>query len=490
MDDPLTQTAQRIRQRDWDGAITAAQAALADGRALPRAAARMLAGLVVTLGKSGRADAAAALADRLLPAAPREPSAYLARSGLAQRVGDLAMAIADTRAAMDCSADPSPAWPRLADLLYEAGELEEAEATVHRALARSGEDLELLARLVEIVDARGALDALAIAVERALAQRRQQGFGSPRLLMALLKAGRLEAAFPDLDLRWALAGAPPRPFPQPAWKGEAAPDRTLLVWGEQGLGEEIWASALLAEAAARVGRVVLECAPRLAALFARSFPAFTVAARQDPPAPEAMAADIQCGAVDLLRALDARAFSHAPPLRADPAAAAGIRARYRRMGSGPIVGLSWRSANRRAAAAKSSSLADWGPILARPAVFIDLQYGDTDGDRAMARTALGVDIHRDPAIDPLGDLDGVAAQVAALDAVVTVSNTTAHVAGGLGVPSAVLLARGRGQVWSWFDGATPWYAGQRICRQERAGDWQPAIQAAGVALDQLLAGRR
>lgn len=482
----LAHTLAAIRRRDWDAAATAAMAATAGGAPLPRPAVPMMTQLVGFLRRSGRSDAAAALADRVVAAAPAEPAAYLARSHLAQHRGDLAQAIADTRAAMACSADPGPARPRLADLLYEAGDLEAAAALLQAILGPEGDDPVLLARLADVADAAGDGATMTAALDRAMAARRRTGVGSAGLLMSLLRAGRLADALPDLDLRWSASGAPPRPFAQPAWDGSPAPGATLLVWGEQGLGEEIWTAALLPLAQSRVGRLVVECAPRLAALFARSFPMATIVPRRDPPAVEAAAADLQTASVGLLRALAARPEPHRPHLRADPARVTQLRDRYRALGPGPLIGLSWRSANRHAPTAKSSRLADWGPILDRPAVFIDLQYGDTDADRAEA-AARGVVIHRDPAIDPLGDLDAVAAQVAALDAVVTVSNTTAHLAGGLGVPSAVLLARGRGQVWCWLDGSTPWYAGQRICRQERAGCWEPAIQRAAAVLDERFA---
>ncbi|BBK39692.1 hypothetical protein STAQ_47700 [Allostella sp. ATCC 35155] len=476
----LEKTLAAMRTRDWTAAAEAALAATAADRPLPRPAVPMLTKLVGLLRKSGENAAAALLADRVVARAPDEPAAWLARSQLAQHRGDLAAAISDTRAAMARSADPGPARPRLADLLYEAGDLEAAASELRLALGPNGQDPALLARLADVADAAGDTAAMHAALDRAMAVRRTTGVGSPVLLMALLRAGRLVDAIPDLDLRWAASGAPPRPFPQPPWDGGAVPDRTVLVWGEQGLGEEIWTAALLPAVAARASHVILECAPRLAALFRRSFPAMTVAARCDPP--EVPAADLQTSGVGLLRALDVRPASHAPHLRADPAQTAALRARYRRLGAGPLVGVSWRSANRHAPTAKASRLDDWGPILDRAAVFIDLQYGDTDAERAAA-AARGSIIHRDPAVDPLGDLDMVAAQTAALDAVVTVSNTTAHLAGALGVPSAVLLPRGRGQVWCWLDAATPWYAGQRICRQARAGDWSAAIAGAADMLD-------
>ncbi|WP_374440205.1 hypothetical protein [Stella sp.] len=487
MDGMLARTLAAIRRRDWDAAAAAALAATAAGGVLPRPAVPMMTQLVGALRKSGRADAAAVLADRVIAGAPDEPAAWLARSHLAQHRGDLAAAIADTRAAMARSADPRPARPRLADLLYEAGELEAAAAELHAALGPEGRDPVLLARLADVADAAGDTAGMAAALDRAMAIRRAGGVGSPALLMALLRAGRLADAVPDLDLRWAASGAPPRPFRQPVWDGGPATDRTLLVWGEQGLGEEIWTAALLPDVLPRVGRLVVECAPRLAALFRRSFPAATVVPRGAPPHPAADAAELPPAWVGLLGARAVRPGPHPPHLRSDPAAAAALRARYRALGDGPLIGLSWRSANRHAPTAKSSRLADWGAILGRPAVFLDLQYGDTDADRAEA-AAGGWVVHRDPAVDPLGDLDHVAAQMAALDAIVTVSNTTAHLAGALGVPSAVLLPRGRGQVWCWLDGRTPWYAGQRICRQERAGRWEAAIAGAAAMLDGLFPG--
>ncbi len=489
MDQALAHTLAAIRRADWDGAVAAALVAMPDGRLLPRPAVPLLVRLVRALAKAGRLPAARILADRLVAAAPAEPAAYLARSLVAQRLGDLDLAIVDTQAAMSCAADPAAGALRLVDLLYEAGRMEEASGAVIAALAAAGDELALLARLADIADALGDRAGMTDALDRALVVRRRQGFGSSHLLFALLRAGRLADAVADLDLRWAASGAPPRPFPQPQWDGGGAPDGHLLVWGEQGLGEEIWTAALLPQAAARVGRVTLEAAPRLAALFARSFPAVAVVPRGDPPAPECRAAGFQVGAVGLLRALAAGAEPHPPHLRPDRDAVDRLRARYRGLGSAPVIGISWRSANRHAPRAKSTSLLDWAPILSRPAIFVDLQYGDTEADRAAAERALGVRIHRDPAIDPLGDLDPVAAQMAAMDAVITVSNTTAHLAGGLGVPSAVLLPRGRGQVWCWLDGTRSWYAGQRICRQDRPGEWAAAIGRAAALLDELLARR-
>ena len=85
------------------------------------------------------------------------------------------------------------------------------------------------------------------------------------------------------------------------------------------------------------------------------------------------------------------------------------------------------------------------------------------------KQALGVEIYQDPEIDPMGDLDDFFAQVAALDLVISTSNTTVHVAGSQNIPCWVLLPWGRGALWYWFleRSDSPWYPSVRLYRQPR-----------------------
>lgn len=139
-------------------------------------------------------------------------------------------------------------------------------------------------------------------------------------------------------------------------------------------------------------------------------------------------------------------------LIADHDAASRQRQRLETRAAGrPLVGLSWRSSNAAYGVPKSLEMADLLPLLHRRDIFwIDLQYGDTSVEHS-AVAAAGAEIWRDPEIDPLRDMDAAAAQVATLDLVITTSNTTAHLAGALGVPTWLLLpAPGYGLLWYWF----------------------------------------
>lgn len=157
----------------------------------------------------------------------------------------------------------------------------------------------------------------------------------------------------------------------------------------------------------------------------------------------------------------------------------------------PLVGLSWRSRNAAYGTSKSLALSDLLPLL-RPDIFwVDLQYGDTAAERSMA-SAAGAEIWRDADIDPLRDMDAAAAQVAALDLVITISNTTAHLAGALGLPTWLLLpSPGYGLLWYWFveRADSPFYPSVRCFRQGRGEGWPAVIAAVGAALERWRAER-
>jgi hypothetical protein len=220
-------------------------------------------------------------------------------------------------------------------------------------------------------------------------------------------------------------------------------------------------------------------------LFARSFPGVGVVPRGGD-LPGNIDAQIPLGSLgQFLRATwDAfpkRADGH---LRCDTALAARLRERLIAGGGRRIVGLSWHSRNPKHEGSKSAPLREFAPLLRLDGCrFVDLQYGDTGADRADVERALGVRIEHLDDIDNTGDLDGLAALISACDVVVTVSNTTAHLAGALGVETVVLIPAGRGRMWFWFkDRAdSPWYPRVRLRRQRRGQPWSDVI--AGVVAE-------
>ncbi len=257
----------------------------------------------------------------------------------------------------------------------------------------------------------------------------------------------------------------------------------IWVWPEQGIGDEILFASVLDDAIKAGWRIKLGCYRRNLSLFRRSFPALDIVALEGlQPAAIQGECSHQMPLADLVARLrpDLAAFGapHAY-LRPDPTAVAAIRARYDAAWPGKQrIGLSWRSAQAAPKHKKAVDLAALARATATPdRILIDLQYGDTGAERAALLRDHGLTLYRDPTIDPLGETDPVAAQMAALDAVVTISNTAAHVAGAIGAPGLVLLPADDGLLWYWFQqGDTPrWYPRLRLLRQPQPGDWASVL---------------
>ena len=117
---------------------------------------------------------------------------------------------------------------------------------------------------------------------------------------------------------------------------------------------------------------------------------------------------------------------------------------------------------------------------------VDLQYGDTAEERAAFEEEGGHALIHDDEINQMADMDAFASQVAALDLVVTISNTTAHVAGALGIPTWVLLNTAPLACWMMDSKDSPWYSSVKMFRQSRPGDWKGVIGRVVHELGKLL----
>jgi hypothetical protein len=153
-------------------------------------------------------------------------------------------------------------------------------------------------------------------------------------------------------------------------------------------------------------------------------------------------------------------------LRADPERVKSIRRRYKLTSRGPLIGISWSSRNKGKVLPELNS---WAPLLEWPsAIFVSLQYGDIRQDLNVLQDLAGRTFIYDSEIDQLVDLDAFAAQVAALDAVVSVSNTTIDMAGMLGVPTLHIRDDQASQIWPQA-GPSPWYPDMTfVYKQHRA----------------------
>jgi tetratricopeptide (TPR) repeat protein len=375
---------------------------------------------------------------------------------------------------------------------FGKGDPHRAKSAFERALELHPHLTEARFNLCSVLADLGEVDAAVAGFDR----MRDGAFHDEAMFhraVVLLKSRRFGEGWPDYRYRWGYQGAPRKPAGYPDWQGEPCEGETLLVFGEQGLGDEIMFASCLADLRARVvGRITLQCDVRLETLFRRSFPELSVVGVPSGAAgrPEAVCSlnhriDYQVAMGDLpgfFRRDEASFPRHAGYLRPAPERVDYWRGRLSSLGEGPKIGISWQGGqDQTRRRLRSIPLDEWLPILTvEGAHFVSLQYTDCQDELRALAERHGIIVHHwQEAID---DYDETAALVSALDQVVTVCTSVVHLTGALGKPAWVLVPTI--PEWRYLNaGASmPWYPSVRLFRQPRQGAWQDVLEEVGRRL--------
>jgi hypothetical protein len=152
----------------------------------------------------------------------------------------------------------------------------------------------------------------------------------------------------------------------------------------------------------------------------------------------------------------------------------------------PRVGLVWSgSATQSDDHHRSIALERLRPLFDLDADLFSLQVEVRETDRPVLKASPLTDLG--PEFNTYAD---TAAVMDELDLVISVCTSTANLAGGLGRPVFVLLSTIADWRWGLEAETSPWYPSARLFRQERLGDWDPAIGRLHAAAKAFLIGTR
>jgi Flp pilus assembly protein TadD len=319
---------------------------------------------------------------------------------------------------------------------------------------------EALGRWTELIDSGVLADDSKARVDRA---------------MINLLLGDFGTGWDEYELRFDAARGFARDFGLPRWNGEPLAGKSILVYAEQGIGDEIMFASCLSDLIAVAGRVTVECTDRLETIFRRSFPRASVhGGRKGDPADwlvEYGPLDFQVPIGSLPRRFrrDRGAFPGVSPyLFADTVRVDHWRQRLRERGVRPAIGLSWRGGTA-ASRSKDRSVPPelLGQIMRRDFLCVSLQHGADDAPVALPGLCVFPGVTR--------DLEDLAALMGALDLVVSVQNTNVHLAGALGRPVWALLPNRP----EWRYGASgesmPWYPSLKLYRRGHEESWEASL---------------
>ncbi len=283
-----------------------------------------------------------------------------------------------------------------------------------------------------------------------------------------LRHGRLADGWEMYDYGFGDVGfnarTPPRKFSVEKWNGADITEKTLMVWREQGLGDEMMFLSCLPEVLPKCKKVIVECDPRMTTLFQRSFPQAVVRPQAYAPAPNFTPIhqdfDQHIPAGSLMRVFRNQIsdFKKSKPyLVADPTRVTRYKNRLGSDHSRLRIGICWRSGLMDTQRNTNyAPLSDWEAILKHQnAVFVNLQYGECTREIQNAQNEFHVPINHWPDVDLKNDLEDVAAIITGLDLVISAGTAVAQMAGALGVP--VLMFTPKNSWANLGQDYYPWY---------------------------------
>ncbi len=433
-------------------------------------------------GQRGEFGRAKKILSQVLAQAPEHAGANDVLGNVLRGEDRLEEALACYQAAI--SADPHrvSAHSNLGLCLRDVGRFDEALASFECARRLDPSNPTIATNLAALLFDLDRFEEASDLIDAILAQH--PNFAEAHIVRGtrLLRRGEFARGWSDYEWRDRDAGRPVAgAYRYPEWNGEPT-DEPLLVCCEQGLGDQIMFASCLEDLLRVAPRCIVECDPRLAALFTRSFPGVRVYPHrpggEEPWRDEGIIprAKTWLGSLPLrVRRAIAEFPQHTGYLIPDAAKVARWRSKLADLGRGAKIGVSWRggtATTRRTL--RSIELEQWQPLLRQPGRhFISLQYGDSGAEIEKVNRAYGLTVTLWE--EAIHDYDETAALVSALDLIISVQTSVVHLAGALSKPLCVLVPF----VAEWRYGdrgpEMPWYPSARLFRQERGEEWMEVI---------------
>lgn len=426
--------------------------------------------LAQQLALAGGADEAAALLAGVCAEEPANMQVSMQRFNLLFGLARFEEALAEARRLLALTG-PSAVLVNVAAALGRLGRHEEALAAVDEALRLDPVQRDAIANRAGLLSSLGRVEEATECARAGLRLYPDHPDLHWNLAISLLLAGDFEAGW--IEHEWRDRSGPPVGAPpdlaQPRWRGESLEGRAIFLYGEQGFGDTIQFLRFVAEIARRARAVYLQVPRSLEALIAQ------LPANCAPLAPGTARPpfDFHCPLMsvpEVLRVTESTIPAQVPYVRAD---SKRVQAWRNRMPAARLkVGIAWsgkpshfNDINR------SMPLEMFRELAADGCQFVTVQPQLREADRAT--------LDRWPEVldcsGELNDFGDTAALVEALDLVISVDTSVAHLAGALGKPVWILLPHPPD--WRWMLGRSdsPWYPTARLYRQGEARSWPDVL---------------
>ena len=434
----------------------------------------------IALQEQSKLEEAILAYNKAISIKPDHVNAYYNMGNALKEQSKLEEAIVAYNKAISIKPDHIHSYNSMGNALLEQCRLEEAKEAYNKAISIRPEHLDSYINMGIALQEQCKMEEAIEAYNKALAIQPDNAKAHHNLSFALLAAKNFDQGFIQSEWRWKtkerdgtfLQSA------KPMWNGEK--NQRVLVWGEQGIGDELMFSSILPDLYATSLKILVKCDKRLIPLFERSFPAGVIYFSKDQPVPEdEYDFHIPMGSLPLTfrKSLDSFKKSASGFLKCDISKAESIKAQLMHKYDKKIVGISWKTASPiRGSINRNINLAELARALDCSNIqLLCLQYGDISDEIEAVKRDFGIEVIQFSEVDNKNDIDGLASLILACDHIVSIDNVTVHLAGALGVKVTALLPFS--PRWIWGDGSESfWYNSVAPLKQNLYQNWGNVLE--------------
>ena len=272
-------------------------------------------------------------------------------------------------------------------------------------------------------------------------------------------------------------------FKKPRWD-KSRPKKNILIWGEQGIGDQILYSQFIDLIKNEFENITLAVNEKLIQFFKKIYNNFHIIDYKTISNYKNYDFQIALGSLGLYfqkLVIDNPILSVNYPIDEKKIPKKNKKLR---------CGISWRSTNKLIGHKKSIDLDLLKDVLAKDNIeFVNLQFSDVKNEINDLEISMKRKIFNSHNIDNFNDIDGIASLIKTCDFIITISNSNAHISGKLGVKTFLLLPKNDGKLWYWGqnqDKEILWYPSIIPIRQSKNDDWKDCIDQVLRQIENIL----
>lgn len=413
-----------------------------------------------------------------------------------KELGRLDESLKNLRKAIKLNPNYSEGYSNLGNTLSELGEYQDAVNNHKHALKLNPNYPEGYSNLGNCLGELGKFDEAISCHQKAIKL-------NPKYLHSIfnestirLTLGQFESGWNQYEYRFDRYGVGLLRYEkEKLWNGKYL-DGVLLVWAEQGIGDHILFGSMLTEVRKFAKKIILEIDKRLIELFRRYFNSINFSNIEVVAMEKKLINNfdkhIAIGSLGKYFRKSEKSFESTPKkyLIASTARQKELKSKFFKNDK-INIGISWKTLNKKQQF-RNVNLEQLMPILSNPSLnFVNLQFGKTDEEIKKLNSEHGIHINTIDNIDNYNDIESLGALINCLDLVITIQNSTAHLAAALGKETWILLVKNARWHWTLLNKKKAlWYPMAKLFRQEKFGYWNNVIDAVNIDLKKFQSAKK